>query len=416
MHPSVLLVSLATSLSFHETHVHAFLPLRVLGTELIKYSHALHATNTKNATLIDNELTTITRSGSVNVRAGSLMAATIETGRVPYGEKSRKYRRTVFRHQDWVEHRSSSSRIISNLQSMLFSGVVRQLRPQITIITISATFVVIWNTFMSYLLSQQLLSHELNFLLNPITLPSLPFTLSSPALGLLLVFRTNAAYARWMEARNTWARMIAHSRNLVRMASVFSDDEEAVKSLARATWLYCRTVMNQLSSPEEDELLYQEEVQKVYGSSNGISSTGQRVLMSNDRTISALKQLSKEHHNLSVPDPKALIEADKSIVILGDCTSICEKIFNSPVPLVYTRHTTRFLSLWALLLPASMYTSFKDLGIIYAIIPASSILAFFLFGVDELSVQLEEPFSILPMKYFCDGVYNSTLMLADSET
>ena len=299
---------------------------------------------------------------------------------------------------------------------MLFSGVVRQLRPQITIITISATFVVIWNTFMSYLLSQQLLSHELNFLLNPITLPSLPFTLSSPALGLLLVFRTNAAYARWMEARNTWARMIAHSRNLVRMASVFSDDEEAVKSLARATWLYCRTVMNQLSSPEEDELLYQEEVQKVYGSSNGISSTGQRVLMSNDRTISALKQLSKEHHNLSVPDPKALIEADKSIVILGDCTSICEKIFNSPVPLVYTRHTTRFLSLWALLLPASMYTSFKDLGIIYAIIPASSILAFFLFGVDELSVQLEEPFSILPMKYFCDGVYNSTLMLADSET
>lgn len=244
---------------------------------------------------------------------------------------------------------------------------------------------------MSYLLSQQLLSQELNFLLNPITLPSLPFTLSSPALGLLLVFRTNAAYARWMEARNTWARMIAHSRNLVRMASVFSDDEEAVKSLARATWLYCRTVMNQLSSPEEDELLYQEEVQKVYGSSNGISSMGQRVLMSNDRTISALKQLSKEHHNLSVPDPKALIEADKSIVILGDCTSICEKIFNSPVPLVYTRHTTRFLSLWALLLPASMYTSFKDLGIIYAIIPASSILAFFLFGVDELSVQLEEP-------------------------
>jgi predicted membrane chloride channel (bestrophin family) len=30
-----------------------------------------------------------------------------------------------------------------------------------------------------------------------VALPMAPFTLSSPALCLLLVFRTNAAYARW---------------------------------------------------------------------------------------------------------------------------------------------------------------------------------------------------------------------------
>ena len=30
------------------------------------------------------------------------------------------------------------------------------------------------------------------------SLPALPFTLASPALGLLLVFRTNASYARWV--------------------------------------------------------------------------------------------------------------------------------------------------------------------------------------------------------------------------
>lgn len=45
-------------------------------------------------------------------------------------------------------------------------------------------------------------------------------------------------------------------------------------------------------------------------------------------------------------------------------------------------------------------------------LPASSILAFFLFGVDELAMQLEEPFSILPMQAFCDGVLEAGEVLA----
>ena len=38
-------------------------------------------------------------------REGSLAAATKALGKVPYGETSRKYRRTVFKHDDWVNHR-----------------------------------------------------------------------------------------------------------------------------------------------------------------------------------------------------------------------------------------------------------------------------------------------------------------------
>ena len=38
-------------------------------------------------------------------REGSLAAATKALGKVPYGETSRKYRRTVFNHDDWVSHR-----------------------------------------------------------------------------------------------------------------------------------------------------------------------------------------------------------------------------------------------------------------------------------------------------------------------
>ena len=343
-------------------------------------------------------------SRSKDVREGSLMAATLETGRVPYGEQSRRFRRTVFSHSDWVDHRSSSSRIITNLSSMLFSGVVRQLRPQVLIVTSVAAIVLLWNMIAVPSLP------SLQPLINPIALPPIPFTLSSPALGLLLVFRTNASYARWMEARNTWARMIAHGRNLIRMASVFSDDEKAVQCLGKAVWLYCRSVMNQLSSPDEDESAYQEEVFSTYGED---SELARRIVSSPDRTLAAWKQLSIELHGLpKVADAKALIETDKSIIILGECTSTMEKIYSSPVPLVYTRHTARFLSLWALLLPAALYSSFVDMGQPFLVLPASAILAFFLFGVDELAMQLEEPFSILPMKSFCDQILGSVDVLA----
>ena len=47
-------------------------------------------------------------------------------GDLPYSEASRRYRRTVYRHGDWLEHRSST-RLFGNLTSTLTSGVVRSL-------------------------------------------------------------------------------------------------------------------------------------------------------------------------------------------------------------------------------------------------------------------------------------------------
>lgn len=340
-------------------------------------------------------------------REGSLADATKKLGSVPYGETSRKYRRTVFRHQDWVAHRSSSSRIVDNLGSIFFSGVVRQLRPQVTAVSVVASVILVWN----YLATTNTGLPTDNLDLNVLSLPTLPFTLSSPALGLLLVFRTNAAYFRWMSGRDSWARMIVHGKNLVRMTSVFCDDVGELEEFSKVVWLYCRSVMNKLSSPDEDEEIYLEEVKRVFGK----SSTSDKVLSSSDRVVASWKQMSIQLHSLTTSDPKALIETDKSIIILGECTSICEKIYSSPVPLVYTRHTARYLSVWSLLLPCALYSSFNGVGETWVVLPASAVIAFFLFGVDELAMQLEEPFSILPMQAFCDDIFDSNLLLIERD-
>ena len=57
----------------------------------------------------------------------------------------------------------------------------------------------------------------------PTVIP-LPHTLLSSALGLLLVFRTNACYARWDDSRKVWGDIINKCRTLVRQANTFMGD------------------------------------------------------------------------------------------------------------------------------------------------------------------------------------------------
>ena len=38
-----------------------------------------------------------------------------------------------------------------------------------------------------------------------------------------------------------------------------------------------------------------------------------------------------------------------------------------------------------------------------ATIPAEFLISFFLFGIEEVGIQIEEPFSILPLEAFCNS-------------
>ncbi|CAN0480370.1 unnamed protein product, partial [Scytosiphon promiscuus] len=50
-----------------------------------------------------------------------------------------------------------------------------------------------------------------------------PHTLLGSALGLLLVFRTNAAYQRFQEGRKLWEEVLNTSRDIARMSSLYEE-------------------------------------------------------------------------------------------------------------------------------------------------------------------------------------------------
>lgn len=141
-----------------------------------------------NSKLATPAVQSTTALGPLSGMSPDELEIVLEGLRNSYGEQSRKYRRSFFSHDEWLKHRSAD-RFPGTLFKLVKSGVVRVLAPEVFFITMTATFVVVWNAFLSAgyvgfdsIQHDPIVSHPLPLLAMPVT----PFTFSSPALALLL--------------------------------------------------------------------------------------------------------------------------------------------------------------------------------------------------------------------------------------
>ena len=107
---------------------------------------------------------------------------------ISYGEESRKYRRTVYTHDDWIKHRSPD-RFARNLQAITSSGVYKSVAKEVVATTTVAAAIVGYNCIVGGYTDFEGIKHTAlvsNHLVPVFALPLAPFTLSSPSLGLLL--------------------------------------------------------------------------------------------------------------------------------------------------------------------------------------------------------------------------------------
>jgi len=325
-----------------------------------------------------------------------------------YGETSRKFRRSFFTHKDWLKHRSED-RFLRTMFSILESGVVRQLAKEVGIVVTTAFFVVTWNSLIAggYEDFSGNLHDPLVQGLPVLELPLSPFTLASPALGLLLVFRTNTAYGRWDEARKAWGLVVNHARNIARMGASWVSEEaepdpvkrkQALERLALTIWTFPRSLQRHLLGEVEDGEEYCKDVRERCP-----PEMAEGLIIARHKPSRALFELSNAINDLPMTYLRR-IEVDKSCVEFANAMGACDRIFTSPVPLMYTRHTARFLGGWLLGMPFAMWASFGNSWNHVGMIPISAIISFFFFGIEELSVQLEEPFSILPLANMTAGM------------
>jgi len=342
-----------------------------------------------------------------------------------FGEGSRKYRRTVYTHPDWVKHRSSD-RFVKNLSTLLNSGIYKQVFNEVMATVAVASFVCFWNGLVGGYQDFEGVKHDpiiQNALAQMVGLPLTPFTILTPSLGLLLVFRTNTSYGRWDEARKFWGLNINHTRDLCRMATAWYGNQSNqdttefmsaptpyappidpvqraydLQQISLCTWAFVRAMKRHLSPIPEDEEAFKEEVRARLS-----PEQAENLINANHRPNRALYDLSVAIENLPMHFVRKN-EINKNLSIFEDTLGGCERLLSSPVPLFYSRHTARFLSVWLLLLPLGLYDQFGNSWNHIAMIPATAVISVCLFGIEELATQLEEPFTILPMQGFCDKI------------
>ena len=199
--------------------------------------------------------------------------------------------------------------------------------------------------------------------------------------------------------------MINNSRNVVRQSNTYFPDDPyhnaLKKRLAAETGTFVKALRNFLRGPTDDDTLRMELVEYVDA---GLMSREQAAatMAASNRQMFALSAMSATLRKADL-DPIYSAQIDRSISVLVDLTGANERIFKSPIPLVYTRLTARFLSLFLVLLPLALWGQLGNSWNHWATIPASFIISFFLFGIEEVGIQIEEPFSILPIEAFCGG-------------
>ncbi|KAF6162214.1 hypothetical protein GIB67_008343 [Kingdonia uniflora] len=301
-------------------------------------------------------------------------------------ERRMQQKRSLYKHENWVQHRSSL-RHIRHLLSSLSSRVILSLVPPVIAFTTVAAFVATYNSAVSV--------HWLPEFFPVLRASSLPYQLTAPALALLLVFRTEASYSRFEEGRKAWTKVIAGTSDLARqvMASVDGSCNVALKKailqyvMAFPVALKCHVIYGSDIGQDLRCLLEEEDLAVVVNSKH--------------RPLCIIEFISQTLQLLLLEDSKRNLLESK-ITCFHDGIAVCEELMGIPIPLSYTRLTSRFLVLWHLTLPIILWDDCN-----WIVVPATFISAASLFCIEEVGVLIEQPFPYLALDEVCRELHDN---------
>lgn len=228
-------------------------------------------------------------------------------------------------------------------------------------------------------------------------IPATTHTFVGTALGLLLVFRMNSSYDRFWEGRKLWGGIVNESRNLVRRASVFlAADPELVREVTLWTAAFSYASMARLRGKRNcgslEASLPTADMQEVLKADH--------IPLAVARRITALLERARER---GLIDSYRLGLLDENTQALIDYLGGCERIRATPMPYAYAIHLRRALLFFFFTLPFVLVPDFH-----WSTIPAVFLSCYVFFGIEEIGVEIENPFgegvNDLPLETICSSI------------
>ncbi len=228
-------------------------------------------------------------------------------------------------------------------------------------------------------------------------IPETAHSFIGAALGLLLVFRTNASYDRFWEGRKLWGGIVNETRNIIRQGSVWLRHEPLrLKSLILWTTCFPHACRGRLRGavelgPGATELPPSEIVE--------VTAAGHTPLAV-ARKMTAILEDARRDGKLH---DYAAVTADQNVQLLIDYIGACERIHATPIPFAYAVHLRRALLMYCGTLPIALAGRWG-----WATIPATLLISYILFGIEEIGVEIEDPFGTdendLPLDSICEKI------------
>ena len=282
-------------------------------------------------------------------------------------------------------------------------------------------------------------------------IPLFPFELAAPILSLLLVFRSDNAYGRFKDGSIYSWEITTSIRSYVRRLVVWTGsgrstaaERAASEEIVLACCLLHQWIMNEYLrnvGPTHQEVHGRQVYESLLCAALGVEPAPAASTPETKRDVEMAAWLGNIDTTLNTergvsavdmagilgtgapPTPYLGLEAialgatkrlpsltDQERVgledELGDVASNlgqCERILRQPIPLGYKRYTIRFLWLWLLGLPFALVPKFSEFGMGSELWPGLTVgtitfLSLVLLSVEDISVQIEQPFNSLPLE------------------
>ncbi len=215
--------------------------------------------------------------------------------------------------------------------------------------------------------------------------PPIAHTLIGVALGLLLVFRTNASYDRYWEGRRLLGAMVNRTRDLSRQIATLIEGDDAATAAERSELrrltaaFYWVSIFGLQKLTDLGNLAGHLEPAEVAALEKR-SARAPILLGWISQRLVALARAGK------LTEPRLQL-FDANLTALVDALGGAERIVKTPIPFAYAQHIKTFVVLFCLTAPFAMAESMKWYTPI-----AAALLAFALYGIDEIGVEIEDPF------------------------
>ena len=253
----------------------------------------------------------------------------------------------------------------------------------------------------------------LNYWCPDLVLPIGPFEYGGLIMGLILVFRVNAGYDRWWEGRKLWGNVVNDCRNLAIILNQYVVTEQTKEwkmKLCYYTLSFPYLMKDHLRN-NKDSLL-----SKEYFDENAYLTITQAdtpcIVLGN---LIAKELNYARVHNLL--DSFAFIRAEETRSRLLDAFGACERILKTPMPFVMAVKSRRFILCFLVMLPLGLI-NISNLFISPVI---SGLVAYALFALDQIGVELQNPFSDknlshLPLDKICNTISQDVLVIFDKSS